>query len=266
MPCSSPARCPISRTNSRNGCDRNWRGCPKFPIRPQWRSGSPTNLAGPWPEPRNGACACPTRATTASMPSGAPPRAARASAASVRPISIPRPASKVTSRETLGGDFFYRFHFQFHYMPVVWGRWLAGAAAMFMLVAIVSGVITHKKIFVDFFTFRWGKGQRSWLDAHNALSVFGLPFHLMITYTGTGDVDGPVHALGRARGVQDAGRAPATLRRTQRLHPAGQAQRAEGAAGIGRGHGAAGPGTLGPGQCGARQCRSIPEMRQRAWR
>src|SRR3546814_12943346 len=69
-------------------------------------------------------------------------------------------------------------------MPVVWGRWLAGVAAMFMLVAIVSGVITHKKIFVDFFTFRWGKGQRSWLDAHNALSVFGLPFHLMITYTG----------------------------------------------------------------------------------
>ena len=69
-------------------------------------------------------------------------------------------------------------------MPVVWGRWLAGVAAMFMLVAIVSGVITHKKIFVDFFTFRWGKGQRSWLDAHNALSVFGLPFHFMITYTG----------------------------------------------------------------------------------
>lgn len=90
----------------------------------------------------------------------------------------------VASRETLGGEFFYRFHFQFHYMPVLWGRWLAGAAAMFMLIAIVSGVITHKKIFADFFTFRWGKGQRSWLDAHNILSVFGLPFHFMITYTG----------------------------------------------------------------------------------
>ncbi|VVD75440.1 PepSY-associated TM helix domain-containing protein [Pandoraea fibrosis] len=88
------------------------------------------------------------------------------------------------ARETLGGDFFYRFHFQFHPLPVLWGRWLAGFCAMFMLVAIVSGVITHKKIFIDFFTFRWGKGQRSWLDAHNALSVFGLPFHLMITYTG----------------------------------------------------------------------------------
>ncbi len=91
---------------------------------------------------------------------------------------------KVASRETGGGEFFYRFHFQFHYMPVLWGRWLAGFCAMFMLVAIVSGVITHKKIFIDFFTFRGGKGQRSWLDAHNALSVFGLPFHLMITYTG----------------------------------------------------------------------------------
>jgi uncharacterized iron-regulated membrane protein len=96
----------------------------------------------------------------------------------------PATGQKVTARDTLGGDFFYRFHFQFHYMPVVWGRWIAGLAAMLMLVAIISGVITHKKIFVDFFTFRWGKGQRSWLDAHNALSVFGLPFHLMITYTG----------------------------------------------------------------------------------
>jgi uncharacterized iron-regulated membrane protein len=42
----------------------------------------------------------------------------------------------------------------------------------------------HKKIFTDFFTFRHGKGQRSWLDAHNAVSVFSLPFQLMITYSG----------------------------------------------------------------------------------
>lgn len=96
----------------------------------------------------------------------------------------PLTGHKVSSRDTTGGEFFYRFHFQFHYMPVVWGRWVASICAMFMLVAIVSGVIIHKKIFRDFFTFRWGKGQRSWLDAHNALSVFGLPFHAMITYTG----------------------------------------------------------------------------------
>lgn len=96
----------------------------------------------------------------------------------------PATGHRLAARDTLGGDFFYRFHFQFHYLSALWGRWLAGVCAMFMLVAIVSGVITHKKIFVDFFTFRGGKGQRSWLDAHNALSVFGLPFHLMITYTG----------------------------------------------------------------------------------
>jgi len=31
---------------------------------------------------------------------------------------------------------------------------------------------------------RRGKGQRSWLDGHNATAVLALPFHLMITYTG----------------------------------------------------------------------------------
>jgi hypothetical protein len=55
---------------------------------------------------------------------------------------------------------------------------------MFMFVAIISGVITHKKIFKDFFTFRPKKGQRSWLDAHNAVGVLALPYHVMITYTG----------------------------------------------------------------------------------
>ncbi len=88
------------------------------------------------------------------------------------------------ARETRGGDFFYRFHFDLHYMPVIWARWLVGVAAMMMLVAILTGIVTHKKIFKDFFTLRRDKGQRSWLDGHNASAVLGLPFHLMITYTG----------------------------------------------------------------------------------
>jgi len=90
----------------------------------------------------------------------------------------------VTARETRGGDFFYRFHFELE-TAFPWGRWLASIAGMFMLVAIISGIITHKKIFTDFFTFRPGKGgQRAWMDGHNALSVLGLPFHLMITFSG----------------------------------------------------------------------------------
>ena len=88
------------------------------------------------------------------------------------------------ARETRGGEFFYRFHFDLHYMPVIWARWLVGFATMMMLVAIVSGIVTHKKIFKDFFTLRRAKGQRSWLDGHNATAVLALPFHLMITYTG----------------------------------------------------------------------------------
>jgi uncharacterized iron-regulated membrane protein len=88
------------------------------------------------------------------------------------------------ARETTGGEFFYYFHFSLHYLPRVAARWFVGLVTMFMLVAIVSGVITHKKIFTNFFTFRPGKGARSWLDAHNMLSVWVLPFHLLITYTG----------------------------------------------------------------------------------
>jgi uncharacterized iron-regulated membrane protein len=42
----------------------------------------------------------------------------------------------------------------------------------------------HKAIFRDFFTFRPGKGQRSWLDGHTLLSVTALPFHLIVTYSG----------------------------------------------------------------------------------
>ena len=53
-----------------------------------------------------------------------------------------------------------------------------------MLVALVSGIVTHRRIFADFFTFRRRRSQRGWLDAHNVFGVLALPFHLMITYTG----------------------------------------------------------------------------------
>ncbi|PTN46083.1 peptidase, partial [Achromobacter xylosoxidans] len=96
----------------------------------------------------------------------------------------PATGQALTARETRGGDFFYRFHFELE-TAFPWGRWLASIAGMFMLVAIISGIITHKKIFTDFFTFRPRKGgQRAWMDGHNALSVLGLPFHLMITFSG----------------------------------------------------------------------------------
>lgn len=85
--------------------------------------------------------------------------------------------------ETLGGDFFFRLHYTLHAgMP---GVYIVGLAGMFMLVALVSGVIIHRRIFKDFFTLRPGaNGQRAWLDAHNLFGVLGLPFHLVLAYTG----------------------------------------------------------------------------------
>lgn len=89
---------------------------------------------------------------------------------------------EVKARESRGGEFFYRFHFQLE-MPHPWGRWLSTFCAFIMLLGLVTGIITHKKIFKEFFTFRPGKGQRSWLDGHNAIGVLVLPFHLMISYS-----------------------------------------------------------------------------------
>ena len=85
-------------------------------------------------------------------------------------------------RQTEGGHHFVDFHYELHAGQA--GLWIVGIAALAMLVALVSGVITHRRIFKDFFTFRPRKGQRSWLDAHNALAVLTLPFQFMIAYTG----------------------------------------------------------------------------------
>lgn len=89
---------------------------------------------------------------------------------------------KTVERETEGGHHFVHMHFEFHAGEA--GIWMVGFFTMIMLVALVSGVITHKRIFKDFFTFRPKKGQRSWLDAHNVASVLTLPFQFMIAYTG----------------------------------------------------------------------------------
>ncbi|ATC63095.1 peptidase [Nibricoccus aquaticus] len=89
----------------------------------------------------------------------------------------------VTARESRGAEFFYRFHFQLQ-LPHPWGRYLAGVAAMFMFVALISGVITHRQFFKEFFTFRPGRTSlRSFLDFHNVTAVLALPFYFMISYS-----------------------------------------------------------------------------------
>lgn len=95
----------------------------------------------------------------------------------------PATGEVLNPRQTAGGNFFFRFHYTLHF-PRNIGVWVVGFMAMAMLAAIVTGIVIHKKFFKEFFTFRPNKGQRSWLDYHNASGVLLLPFHIMITYTG----------------------------------------------------------------------------------
>lgn len=90
----------------------------------------------------------------------------------------------VDLRDTGGGNALYRMHYRLHYLPYTTAIYIVGVATLFMLLALVTGIVVHKKIFADFFTLRLYKGQRSWLDGHNMSSVLALPFMLMITYSG----------------------------------------------------------------------------------
>jgi uncharacterized iron-regulated membrane protein len=88
-------------------------------------------------------------------------------------------------RLAIGSEFFYPMHIGLHLHWLDLGYWIVGLAALIMLVALVSGVVVHRKLFREFFTFRPEKnGQRSMLDLHNLTGVVALPFHFMFPLTG----------------------------------------------------------------------------------
>lgn len=119
-------------------------------------------------------------------------------------------------RKSEGGRHFMTLHYSLH--AGTFGFWLVGWLTIGMLAALLSGIVVHKRIFKDFFTFRPGRGQRAWLDGHNASAVLTLPFQLMIAYTGlaifyTSYMPGPLRAVygeqGAARWQEElAQRAP----------------------------------------------------------
>lgn len=85
----------------------------------------------------------------------------------------------------IGSGWFYPMHYQLNWSWLNLGSWLVGLAGFSMLVALVSGVIMHRKIFREFFTFRpWKRTQRSALDLHNLSGVLALPFHFFFALTG----------------------------------------------------------------------------------
>jgi len=85
----------------------------------------------------------------------------------------------------IGSEWFYPMHYHLNWSWLNLGYWLVGLAGFTMLVALVSGVIIHRKIFREFFTFRpWKRTQRSALDLHNLTGVVALPFHFFFAFTG----------------------------------------------------------------------------------
>lgn len=97
----------------------------------------------------------------------------------------PRTGARLAEPGSFAGtEFFYPMHIQL-FMPGLAGWWLVLIAAIAMMLLVVTGVIVHRKIFADFFTFRpQRKLRRSSLDLHNLTGVLFLPFHFMIAFSG----------------------------------------------------------------------------------
>ncbi|MBB1061475.1 PepSY-associated TM helix domain-containing protein [Marilutibacter spongiae] len=88
-------------------------------------------------------------------------------------------------RLKIGSGFFYPMHYS---LTLDWknlGIWIVGLSALVMLAALASGVVMHRRLFRELFTFRPGKGRlRSVLDLHNLTGVVALPFHFFFAFTG----------------------------------------------------------------------------------
>lgn len=75
-------------------------------------------------------------------------------------------------------------HIQLH-LPTMPGILLVGIVGVMLCALIVSGLVAHPRILRDAFRLRTGGNTRlATVDLHNRLSVWGLPFHLIIALTG----------------------------------------------------------------------------------
>lgn len=98
----------------------------------------------------------------------------------------PRTGDEVpNSALKIGSDWFYPLHYSLNLEWHSVGYYIVGLAAFFMLVALVSGIWMHRKLFRELFTFRpWKSRLRSILDLHNLTGVVALPFHFFFALTG----------------------------------------------------------------------------------
>lgn len=75
-------------------------------------------------------------------------------------------------------------HMQLH-LPRTWGMFLVGLTGVALLSSLISGLLSHPRLFKDAFHLRWGGTRRlEQADLHNRLGVWGLPFHVVVSTTG----------------------------------------------------------------------------------
>lgn len=81
-------------------------------------------------------------------------------------------------------DFIYRLHYTAG-LPRSWGIYVLGVVCVLYGLALASGVIIYTPgFFKDLFALRIGKNiKRMWQDAHNAIGILSLPFHLMYAWS-----------------------------------------------------------------------------------
>ncbi len=98
----------------------------------------------------------------------------------------PRSGQVVAPVGTYGASgFFFPFHFS---LQLEWQRigvWLVGLAGMALLLLGITGVVIHRHLIRELFTFRAHKSlSRGALDLHTTAGVLALPFQLLMPLTG----------------------------------------------------------------------------------
>lgn len=70
-------------------------------------------------------------------------------------------------------------------LPFPLGAYLVGSLGAVLLLMVVTGIVLHRRMLRQLFTFRRGQGRRlAWSDAHKLLGAWGLLFQALMGFTG----------------------------------------------------------------------------------
>ncbi|MGE0022227.1 MAG: PepSY-associated TM helix domain-containing protein [Hyphomicrobium sp.] len=90
----------------------------------------------------------------------------------------------VVEKHAPWAEFIADLHVRLH-LPHTWGAFLVGLTGVALLSSLISGLLSHPRLFKDAFALRWGGSPLlQEADLHNRLGVWGLPFHVVVSTTG----------------------------------------------------------------------------------